>query len=288
MRITLRQLEIFVAITRTGSTAAAAQQIALSQSAASMALNDLESQLGTPLFDRIGRRLVLNAHGERLYPQAFAVLEQVGAIETLAAAPCSTLRLAASTTIGAYVLPDMIARFRARHPATRFEIAVLNTDEVVARVARLEVDAGLIEGSCAHRELDVARWRSDELVLFAAASHPAAHKRCRPERLAWPGMGAARSRFRHAPDDRRTAAAACRRAAIDAGTGQLEGIKRLVAQGVGVSILSRLVIADMLSNGQLTLLKSALPPLQRTFLRIRHRQRSSAPLLEEFLSIAAP
>ena len=69
--------------------------------------------------------------------------------------------------------------------------------------------------------------------------------------------------------------------------GSSEGIKRLVAQGVGVSILSRLVIADMLSNGQLALLASTLPPLQRTFLRIRHRQRSLAPLLEEFLSMAA-
>lgn len=287
MRITLRQLEIFVAITRAGSTAAAAQQIALSQSAASMALNDLESQLGTPLFDRIGRRLVLNAHGERLYPQAFAVLEQVGTIETLAAAPCSTLRLAASTTIGAYVLPDMIARFRAHHPATRFEIAVLNTDEVVARVARLEVDAGLIEGSCAQRELDVAPWRSDELVLFAAASHPAARQALSAAALAgqeWV-LREAGSGTRQMIDELLLPHVGVLQSTLELGSS--EGIKRLVAQGVGVSILSRLVIADMLSDGQLTLLKSTLPPLRRTFLRIRHRQRSNAPLLEEFLNMAA-
>lgn len=162
----------------------------------------------------------------------------------------------------------MIARFRARHPTTRFEIAVLNTDEVVARVARLEVDAGLIEGSCAHRELDVARWRNDELVLFAAASHPTARQALSAAALAgqeWV-LCEAGSGMRQMTDELLLPHVGVLQSTLELGSS--EGIKRLVAQGVGV--LSRLVIADMLSNGQLTLLKSTLPPL-----------------LEEFLSMAA-
>ena len=63
MRLTLRQLQVFVAIADHGSTTAAGQAIALSQSASSAALQELEAHFGTPLFDRIGRRLALNGHG---------------------------------------------------------------------------------------------------------------------------------------------------------------------------------------------------------------------------------
>ena len=63
MRITLRQLQIFLAVAQSGSTTAAAGLVALSQSAASAALNELESLLGVQLFDRVGKRLVLNDSG---------------------------------------------------------------------------------------------------------------------------------------------------------------------------------------------------------------------------------
>src|SRR3954470_18270097 len=117
MRITLRQLSIFKAVADAGTTAAAALQVALSQSATSAALNELESVLGARLFDRIGTRLVLNDTGRGLLPQARAVLDGAAGIERDfgiavdardAAAP-SLLRVGASTTIGNYLLPTLIA-----------------------------------------------------------------------------------------------------------------------------------------------------------------------------------
>lgn len=66
MRITLRQLEIFLAVARAGSTAAAADEVSLSQSAVSAAVNDLELNLGLQLFDRVGKRLILNDLGRSL------------------------------------------------------------------------------------------------------------------------------------------------------------------------------------------------------------------------------
>ena len=72
MRLTLRQLQIFAAVADTGSTTAAGLRVALSQSASSAALNELEGLLGVPLFDRIGKRLVLNDTGRGLLPQARA------------------------------------------------------------------------------------------------------------------------------------------------------------------------------------------------------------------------
>ena len=83
MHITLRQLEVFAEVLKSGSTTQASQMLALSQSAVSAALADLEGQLGVQLFDRVGKRLVINEHGRLLYPRVVGLLEQAGEIEQL-------------------------------------------------------------------------------------------------------------------------------------------------------------------------------------------------------------
>lgn len=92
LRLTLRHLEVFLATAHDGSTRAAAERIARSQSAASSALVELESLLGAALFDRVGRRLVLNEHGRAFLPRAASLVESAGELEHLFqgqhAAPC--------------------------------------------------------------------------------------------------------------------------------------------------------------------------------------------------------
>lgn len=83
MHITLRQLEVFTEVLKSGSTTQASVVLALSQSAVSAALADLEGQLGVQLFDRVGKRLVTNEHGRLLYPKALALLDQTMEIEQL-------------------------------------------------------------------------------------------------------------------------------------------------------------------------------------------------------------
>ncbi|VTP70620.1 putative DNA-binding transcriptional regulator [Proteus vulgaris] len=111
MRITLRQLEVFTEVLKSGSTTQASQQLALSQSAVSASLTDLESQLGVQLFDRVGKRLVTNEHGRLLYPRALSLLERATEVEQLFQAGNGALRIAASTTIGNYILPQMLGNF---------------------------------------------------------------------------------------------------------------------------------------------------------------------------------
>ena len=83
LRISLRQLEVFVAMAREGSTRAAALRIARSQSAASAAIGELEAVLGVDLFDRVGRRLLLNENGYALRAKAGVLLEQAAEIQAL-------------------------------------------------------------------------------------------------------------------------------------------------------------------------------------------------------------
>src|SRR5258708_35703713 len=116
MRIALRQLQIFRAVAISGSTTAAADSVALAQSATSGALNELERALGTRLFDRVGKRLILNDSGRGLLPMALAVLDGAKNIEAAqisgAYAGKADLQLFASTTLGHYVLSRVLARIR--------------------------------------------------------------------------------------------------------------------------------------------------------------------------------
>ena len=87
MSLTLRQLQIFLAVADTGSTSAAAEHIALSQSATSASLNELETLLGAQLFDRVGKRLLLNDNGRLLLPQARQMRDAAASICLLYTSP---------------------------------------------------------------------------------------------------------------------------------------------------------------------------------------------------------
>lgn len=127
MHITLRQLEVFAEVLKSGSTTRASQMLALSQSAVSAALTDLEGQLGVQLFDRVGKRLVVNEHGRLLYPRALALLEQAIEIEQLFREDNGAIRVYASSTIGNYILPEVIARYRRDFPTLPLEMSVGNS-----------------------------------------------------------------------------------------------------------------------------------------------------------------
>src|SRR5258708_36952420 len=134
LHLSLVQLRVFRPIALPGSTTAAALAVPLSQAAASAALKELERLLGARFFDRVGKRLLLNDNGRALLPMALAVLD--GA-QNLEAAFLSNTQARAversvfsSTTIGNYILPALLARFRQPVPAPRPELQSGNTLDV--------------------------------------------------------------------------------------------------------------------------------------------------------------
>ena len=172
LRLTLRQLQIFVAVAQSGSTTAASAEIALSQSATSAAVNELERLLSLQLFDRTGKRLQLNDNGRALLPRAQALLKGAQEVERMAHhgdAQLQSVRIGASTTVGNHVLPSLLADFLGQAPATaphwQSSVAIGNTEDICARVADFSLDIGLIEGHGHHPSLVVYPWLHDELVL---------------------------------------------------------------------------------------------------------------------------
>src|SRR5690625_4029694 len=148
LRTTLRQIEVFVAVVRQDGVTRAAASMGLTQAAASMALADLERQLDTRLFDRVGRRLALNADGRSLYPKAVELIERAQELEGFLQPERQRidLHLGASSTVGNYVLPRLVGEFLADAPQSRLRLEVTNTKGVMDAVRRFQIDIGFVEG----------------------------------------------------------------------------------------------------------------------------------------------
>lgn len=283
MHITLRQLAVFAEVLKSGSTTQASQMLALSQSAVSAALTDLEGQLGVQLFDRVGKRLVVNEHGRLLYPRALALLEQATEIEQLFREDNGAIRVYASSTVGNYILPEIIARYRRDFPALPLEMSVGNSQDVINAVADFRVDIGLIEGPCHTAEIVSEPWLEDELVVFASPTSPLLQGKVTLERLAsapWilreRGSGTRELvdylLLSHLPQFH-----------LGMELGNSEAIKHAVRHGLGISCLSRRVIAEQLETGTLREIAIPLPRLVRTLWRIHHRQKHLSSALKRFL-----
>ncbi|BBF87194.1 LysR family transcriptional regulator YeiE [Aquitalea magnusonii] len=274
LRLSLRELEVFVAVTEQGTVTAAAQQVALTQSAASQALAALEAGLAAPLFDRVGRRLVLNEHGRLLLPRARAMLDAAQDMQNLFLDHTRLhLRLGASTTIGNYLLPEQIARFRQAQPQAQVELMVANTADIVDAVAGFKVDMGFIEGPCHHPDLLVEPWRDDTLLVFAAASHPLAQGAVSLSRLAQAQWVLRESGSGTREEVERLLLPHLGSFGEVMEMGHSEAIKRAVAAGLGVSCLSLHVVQELLDSGQIVAVLAPLPALHRTLYRITHKDK---------------
>ncbi|MCO8247669.1 LysR family transcriptional regulator [Comamonas thiooxydans] len=291
LHLTLRQFEIFCAVAQSGTTVAAAEAVALSQSATSAALQQLEQGLGVQLFERVGKRLVLNDAGRALLPQALSVLEQARGIEQTFSARAANmpvrLRVAASTTIGTYALPEVLARLARSHPLVRVDLQIANTQEVGEAVLAMEVDMGLIEGSSHWQGLEVEPWLRDELVIVASPQDPLAEQaRSKPlgvaalRRAAWllreAGSGT-REMVEHAllPHLHQLPASAT--------LGSSEAIARCVEQGLGISCLSRVLVQSQLQARALEILPTTLPRMWRNFSLVQRAGKRRSPALQAFV-----
>lgn len=300
LRLTLRQLQIFVVVARSGSTTAASADIALSQSATSSAVNELERLLSLRLFDRAGKRLLLNDNGRALLPRALALLDGAAGIEQMSrdgSVQAQSLRIGASTTIGNYVLPRLLAGFMgALQPgsasAWQSKVVIGNTAAVCDAVAAFELDVGLIEGPCHQPALEVTPWLQDEMVVVAAPDSALARSSAAGERIpmrmlreaVWlvrePGSGT-----REATDQSLLPQLRSYRRSIELGSS--EAIQRAAQEGLGVACLSAWVVNDALDAGRLCRITTTLPRQLRQCHLVVHRQKQSTPALLTFVAHAS-
>ncbi|MGL5948690.1 MAG: LysR substrate-binding domain-containing protein [Aeromonas sp.] len=282
MKITLQQLHAFARIARTGNLGLAAHQLALSKGAVSQALQALEQQLGTPLFDRIHPRLQLNHAGLRLQPLAEELLTRafdISALFTGHSEPALPLRLGASQTIGNYLLPTLLATSAPRDitPASNAPmptVFIANSQALVSAIFNFELDLALVEADNPHPLLVSEPWLRDEMVILAAPNQPwVAHHgaplplsalRGAPWVLREPHSGSREHFERYV----RPALSAWQ---LRLELNSVEAVLLACAQGLGVTCLSARAAAPWLASGRL----QQLPLIERQwrqFFLLWHKQ----------------
>jgi DNA-binding transcriptional LysR family regulator len=276
MQFTLRHLEVFVAIARLENVSAGAQSIALSQSAASTALAELERRSGRALFDRTAKRLRLNETGRMLLPRALELLDRARELDAVLAGRGGPgpLRLGATVTIGNHLAPGLIERYRALGPDARIALTIDNMSAIARAVLAFDLDLGLIEGDYQDPDLLVTHWLDDELAVFCAPDHPLAREiRCSIDDVlaqSWvvreQGSGT-----RQTLD--RAMSRYWSRWTIGAEFNQIEAIKSAVAAGTMIGCVSRLALADAFACGRLVELKVAGLALRRRLYTIVRKEK---------------
>ncbi|TQV70167.1 LysR family transcriptional regulator [Exilibacterium tricleocarpae] len=288
MHFTLRQLQIFLAAADHENITRAAQSLAMSQSAASSALKELEQQFDIQLFDRVGKRLQLNELGRLMRPRAEALLARAAELEAALArhADAGPIKVGATMSIGNYLAVGIMAGYMARYPDAKVELAVANTESIVAKVANFELDLGLIEGEFQHPELEVIPWRDDELVVFSAPSHPLAQQPA----LADTDLLAVKWILReHGSGTRQTFDRAMHdllpNMHLLLELQHTEAIKRAVEAGLGVGCISRITLEVAFARRTLVPLNVPGRDLRRRFYFILHKQKYRSAGIDHWLRL---
>jgi len=263
LRITLKQLEVFVAIAKERSTRAAADSVSRSQSAASSALVELEATMATPLFDRRGRRLILNEFGARLLPAAVSLLEQAAEFEgVLEDYLCGPLQIAATASIAEYILPDILAEWRGSHPTSPVRVLVSSATGVFDALQSLQADVGFVDNTQCRPGMTVSSWFGDQMVVVAAAGHPILDGSVTIEELrsaSW-AMIESGSGSREAAE--RWLVEHIGPINIDFEVGAPQAVVALVASGAAVGCLPRHAVLRCLRSGDIRVVSTPLPPLE--------------------------
>jgi DNA-binding transcriptional LysR family regulator len=285
MRITLKQLSVFNAVAKTSSVSKAADSIALSQSATSMSLAELENQLGAPLFHRHGKRLQLNDYGRWLQPKVHQLLQQALEIEHSANSEFlqGHLKISASSTIGNYLVPAMIGEFAKTHPQVEIDLSVGNTEQVIDDMLHLRADIGLIEGPCHTQQLSCQPWRTDSLKVFCRPDHHLADR----NKVSATMMANESWILRESGSGTREIfSLACQgimsNLKVKLELGNSEAIKQAVKTGLGLGCLSELALASEIKHKELKVLNTPELKLNRELSIVQTKNIHQSVLLKEF------
>ena len=276
MNIALRQLNIFKMVAQEKSITLAAKKLFLTKPAVSMALNELENQLGHKLFDRHNNRLLINEFGLKLQPLADELLDRTQDIESLFDEKTSLtgqLKIGASDTIGNQVVPYLLKDFRLETRHTKQNLTIFNSTDIYEKLAKFELDIALVEGRAKYDNLSIIPWLSDEMCIVCAPDSPLANiviKQIKDlESQDWifreEGSGT-KHYFMHFLEPE------LKNWRISFQLTNTEAIINSVAAGLGVACLSKLAVSHAVKDKRLIMLN--LPKNQtRQYYLVHHKEK---------------
>ncbi|OEF09086.1 LysR substrate-binding domain-containing protein [Vibrio genomosp. F10] len=284
--ISLKQLKVFTTVTQHKTLTSASEALYLSKAAVSMALSELEKQIGHALFDRVNNRLIINQEGIKLLPLADELLHRVSDIDELfnhGQILTGQLRIGASDTIGNHVAPQLLSRFRLETNHLAQSLFISNSSLICQKLVDYELDIALIEGKTQHPEFISSQFSQDEMCIICPCDFPNADDVSVPvsalENSQWllreAGSGsrefflqAIAPRIEHWQE------------AFELNT--TEALINSVSAGLGLACLSRLAAEAALNDGRVKMLKVPLD-MTRQFWLLVHKEKYQSPLLKRFI-----
>ena len=285
MNITLKQLHVFITIAQEKTLTAAAEKLFLSKPAVSMALAELEKQLGQKLFERKNNRLLMNEMGNALLPLADEQIERSQAITSLFDNHNfqGQIRIGSSNTVGNHLLPILLAQFRKNKDHHDQYMCIDNSTSIGEKLKDYELDIALVEGLLVDKKLHTETWIKDEMVIVANPEHPLLKKQQITledlNKQSWilreKGSGT-RDFFIHHIGQH------LHELDITFELSTTEAIINCSAAGLGLSCMSRTAARHALQDKRLVTLPIEID-MSRDLYLVWHKDKYQSPVLKEFI-----
>ncbi len=287
----LNQLRVFCAVVEKKSFSRASEAVFLSQPTVSLQIRALEQEMGTRLLDRQGREVSVTGSGKVLYGYARKILQTADeagqAIAQLKGLIMGEIIIGASTIPGEYILPGLLADFKAKYPGIEINLAIGDTKEIIRKVLDNEVEIGVVGQRERNDKLVFHGFTTDKLVLIAPVHSPLlTHDQITvgeltkvPFILRESGSGTRGS------IERKFCEVSVKETDLNIAmsVGSTAAVKKAVESGAGVSIISERAIENEIKLGLLKKVAIKDLELQREFFIVHRRRRSHSPATRALL-----
>lgn len=253
--VLLAQIESFLAVVRRGTVSRAAETLFVTQPALTARIQSLERELGSPLFARSGRGLRLTDAGRAFLPHAerveAALRDGQQAVADVTSGRAGRLVLGAASSVSSYVLPSVLKRFRAEHPAVELIVRTSHSERILELVVEGEVELGVAR-ALRHPEVETLPLYREVVVLATHPLHPFARRGSAT--LAEVGATGLilfdrTSSYYDLIHELFLGAGVTPRTVME--LDNFEATKKMLEEGLGVAMLPRVSIAREVSLGQL-------------------------------------
>ncbi len=167
---TIKELDFFIYLSKNTNVSKAAKDFKVTQSAISLAIKSLEEKLGERLFDRVGKKLILNERGRYfkkiIEPHLIALKDAQNIFSKNKMG--GELKIIASKTISGYILADPIYRFLIKYPQIKIEKETANSEFIIRKLHEAKSDIGFIENEVEDMDLNCIKIAQDELIVVSS------------------------------------------------------------------------------------------------------------------------
>ncbi|HEU0209752.1 MAG TPA: LysR family transcriptional regulator [Candidatus Udaeobacter sp.] len=291
----VHQLRYFVAVADEGNFSRAAAKVRVAQPSLSQQIRKLEAEIGQPLFDRLPRSVVLTEAGRSFIEYARQILASIGdarrCVDELKETVTGKLAVGAIPTIAPYVLPELVVKFQKDYPEVALELVEDVTDGITRRIDAGELDVALASTCKPSPTLRRQSLGNEPLLALIPEGDPLATKTLveledlKSKRfLLLHEMHCLSQQVHHLLETRRL------RPEIALAGSQLTTIARMVAAGIGVSIVPQMMVKHQATPGCVSL--SFAPPGAERELNfvhnpLRFQSKAAAAFRQETAAVLA-